>query len=175
MNQVGIGPHNVVSTLIAAFDVAGTFVFALSGATAAVKHKLDVFGVLVLCFAAGSAGGVTRDVMIGAIPPAAIIDARYLAVSILAGLVTFFWYPIIDRLSSPVLLFDAAGLGLFCANRSGALHCSSRYGNPLRLALADCAHKATVVITRQRSHWTRRDTTVSKTSPLPLVLREGVL
>jgi uncharacterized membrane protein YeiH len=69
---------------------------------------------MVLCFAAATAGGITRDVMIGAIPPAAINDWRYVAVSMLAGLMAFFWSPLIDRLSSPVLLFDAAGLGLFC-------------------------------------------------------------
>ena len=52
--------------------------------------------------------------MIGALPPAAIRDWRYLAVSILAGLIVFFANPIINRLNSPVLLFDAAGLALFC-------------------------------------------------------------
>jgi uncharacterized membrane protein YeiH len=36
-----------------------------------------------------------------------------LLVSILAGLVTFFWYAGVDRLRSPVLLFDAAGLSFF--------------------------------------------------------------
>jgi len=51
--------------------------------------------------------------MIGAIPPAAIKDWEYIAVSILAGAITFFWYPLINRLSSPVLLFDAAGLSFF--------------------------------------------------------------
>jgi uncharacterized membrane protein YeiH len=54
--------------------------------------------------------------MIGAIPPAAINDWSYLAVSVLAGAITFFWYPLINKLSSPVLLFDAAGLGLFVAS-----------------------------------------------------------
>jgi uncharacterized membrane protein YeiH len=53
--------------------------------------------------------------MIGATPPAAISEWRYVAVSMLAGVITFFWYPLINRLSSPVLLFDAAGLGLFVA------------------------------------------------------------
>jgi len=67
----------------------------------------------VLCFAAGNSGGIARDIMIGAIPPAAISSWAYLAVSVLAGVVTFFWYPLINRLSSPVLLFDAAGLALF--------------------------------------------------------------
>jgi uncharacterized membrane protein YeiH len=98
------------------FDLGGTFVFALSGATAGVKHRLDLFGVLVLSFAAGNSGGVARDVLIGALPPVAIGDWRYIAVSILAGLITFSWYRIINRLSSPVLVFDAAGLALFAVS-----------------------------------------------------------
>src|SRR5438093_1210574 len=106
----------VVNTLLMAFDLGGTFVFALSGATAGVKHRLDLFGVLVLSFAAGNSGGIARDVMIGAAPPAAIGDWRYIAVSILAGLITFYWYRIINRLNSPVLVFDAAGLALFAVS-----------------------------------------------------------
>ena len=109
----------VVNTLLVAFDLGGTFVFALSGATAGVKHRLDLFGVLVLSFAAGNSGGIARDVMIGAHPPAAVADWRYIAVSMLAGLVTFYWYRIINRLSSPVLVFDAAGLALFAVAGAG--------------------------------------------------------
>lgn len=100
-------------TLLLVLDLVGTFVFALSGAIAGVRRRLDLFGVLVLSFAAASAGGIARDVLIGAVPPAAISDWRYLAVSALAGLLTFFWYRPIDRLKHPVLIFDAAGLALF--------------------------------------------------------------
>lgn len=103
----------VANTLLVAFDLGGTFIFALSGAAAGIKHKLDLFGVLVLSFAAGNAGGITRDLMIGAVPPAAIGDWRYIAVSLLAGLITFYWYGLIQLLKSPVLVFDAAGLALF--------------------------------------------------------------
>lgn len=102
-----------MSAFTAVLDLAGTFVFALSGATAGVKHRLDLFGVLVLSFAAGNSGGIARDVLIGAVPPAGIADWRYLAVSAAAGLVTFYWHPLIDRMRSPVLVFDAAGLALF--------------------------------------------------------------
>lgn len=109
----------LINTLLVAFDLGGTFVFALSGATVAVKHRLDLFGVLVLSFAAGNSGGIARDVMIGALPPAAISDWRYIVVSVLGGLVTFFWYRVIDRLSSPVLVFDAAGLALFAVAGAG--------------------------------------------------------
>ena len=114
-----VNGHVLINTLLVAFDLGGTFVFALSGATAGVKHRLDLFGVLVLSFAAGNSGGIARDVMIGAVPPAAISDWRYVAVSILAGLITFYWYRIINRLSSPVLVFDAAGLALFAVAGAG--------------------------------------------------------
>ena len=97
-------------------DLIGTFVFALSGAVAGVKQRLDLFGVLVLSFVAGSAGGITRDLLIGAVPPGSISNWRYLAASLIAGLVVFFWYPISGRLRNlrnHVLMFDAAGLALF--------------------------------------------------------------
>ena len=100
-------------TLFVVLDLAGTFVFALSGAMAAIKHRFDLFGVLVLAFAAGSVGGIIRDLLLGATPPPAISDWRYIGVSLAAGLVTFFWFPIIDRLRSAVLVLDAAGLALF--------------------------------------------------------------
>ena len=104
------------ATTLLVLDLVGTFVFALSGAVAGVKERLDLFGVLVLSFAAASAGGIMRDLLIGAVPPSAISDWRYLAVSLLAGLVVFLWYPISERLRNlrnEILIFDAAGLALF--------------------------------------------------------------
>ena len=97
-------------------DLTGTFVFALSGALAGVKRALDLFGVLVLSFAAANSGGITRDVLIGAVPPGAVNDWRYLAVSLFAGVITFYFSPLVVRMSNPVLLFDAAGLALFAVS-----------------------------------------------------------
>jgi len=94
-------------------DLGGTFVFAISGAMVAVRHRLDIFGVLVLAFAAGNAGGITRDVLIGAVPPAAIADLKYAGVSALAGLLTFYWYPVTHRLRRDVQWLDAVGLAFF--------------------------------------------------------------
>ena len=102
-----------METFVPIFDLGGTFVFAISGAVAAVNRRLDVFGILVLSFVTGNFGGITRDLLIGAVPPAALTDGRYLLVSVLAGLITFFWYAGVDRLRSPMLLFDAAGLAFF--------------------------------------------------------------
>jgi Glycine transporter len=105
-----------------ALDLTGTFVFALSGALAGVKRALDLFGVLVLSFAAANSGGIIRDVLIGAVPPGAIGDWRYLGVSLFAGLITFCFSSLIVRMSHPVLMFDAAGLAFFAvAGASKAL------------------------------------------------------
>ena len=97
-------------------DLAGTFVFAFSGAMAGVRRKLDLFGVLVLSFAAANTGGITRDILIGAVPPGAINDWHYLGVSLAAGIMTFYFPSAVMERWNPVLLFDAAGLALFAVS-----------------------------------------------------------
>lgn len=106
----------LVQSLPYLLDLAGTFVFALSGAVAGLKRRLDVFGVLVLSFAAANTGGITRDLIIGAVPPGAIIDWHYLGVSLVAGLVTFLFPSAIIQRWNSVLLFDAAGLAFFAVS-----------------------------------------------------------
>lgn len=119
----------LMAGFLVVLDLAGTFVFAISGAMSGVRNRLDVFGVLVLAFAAGNAGGMTRDVLLGVTPPPAIGDWRYIGVSLAAALVTFARPSIIDRLRSPVLVLDAAGLGLFAV--SGTLKALVAGLNPL--------------------------------------------
>jgi len=122
-----------VKTLVLALDLIGTFVFALSGAAAGIRRRLDLFGVLVLSFVAANSGGIVRDLLITATPPAAISDWRYLAVSLLAGAVMFFWDAVISALRSSVLIFDAAGLALFCV--SGAQKALGAGLDPVMAAL----------------------------------------
>ena len=102
-----------IQLFLTGLDLIGTFVFGLSGAVAAAKRGLDVFGILVLSVVAATTGGIIRDVLIGAIPPATLVDWRYLAISLTAGILTFYRLKVIDRLQSPVQLFDAAGLAMF--------------------------------------------------------------
>lgn len=97
-------------------DLLGTFVFALSGAMLAVRKRLDLFGILVLAAAVGVAGGMIRDLLLGDTPPAALTDARYLVSALAGGVVVFFASPLIERLSKPVMLLDALGLGLFAVS-----------------------------------------------------------
>jgi uncharacterized membrane protein YeiH len=117
-------------------ELAGTFVFALSGAAAGVKYRLDLFGVLVVSCATATAGGITRDVLIGAVPPVALRDWRYLGSAVLAGLLVFFSSPRLEgqqRLRSLVLIFDAAGLALFAVSGTQT---ALGYGlNPVMAAL----------------------------------------
>jgi uncharacterized membrane protein YeiH len=105
--------------ILVILDLVGTFVFALSGALVGVRHRLDLFGVLVLSFVAANGGGVMRDTMIGATPPAALQDWRYVAISIAAGLLTFWRAGAIERWRNPVQTLDAVGLGVFAV--AGAL------------------------------------------------------
>lgn len=105
--------------ILVILDLVGTFVFALSGALVGVRHRLDLFGVLVLSFVAANGGGVMRDTLIGATPPAALQDWRYVAISIAAGLLTFWRAGIIERWRNPVQSLDAVGLGVFAV--AGAL------------------------------------------------------
>jgi uncharacterized membrane protein YeiH len=105
--------HGFDPTLLLVLNLAGTFVFGLSGGLAGVQARLDAFGVVVLAVVVGLAGGITRDLLIG-IPPQTFRDWRYLAVAGGAGLVTFLAHPALERLERPVLVLDAAGLALFC-------------------------------------------------------------
>ncbi|HET6651583.1 MAG TPA: trimeric intracellular cation channel family protein [Nocardioides sp.] len=121
------------SVLITVLDLVGIFVFAISGGLVAVRKDLDIFGVLVLAGTTGLGGGFLRDVLIGALPPAALADWRYLIVPVTAGLVTFWFHPAIGRRERVINVFDAAGLALFCV--TGAVKALSFGLGPVPSAL----------------------------------------
>jgi uncharacterized membrane protein YeiH len=99
--------------LTRALDLVGTLAFAISGAMQGVRRGLDIFGVLMLAFVTAVSGGILRDLLIGAVPPAALASSYYLALAMGAGLLTFRFHKVFKRLNQPVQLFDAAGLGIF--------------------------------------------------------------
>lgn len=100
--------------MLVLFDFAGIFVFAAAGALAGVRKGYDVFGVLVLAGTTGLGGGFLRDVLIGATPPAALADWRYLVVPVVAGVLTFRFHPAVGRRERAITVLDAFGLALFC-------------------------------------------------------------
>ncbi|WP_435851863.1 trimeric intracellular cation channel family protein [Streptomyces umbrinus] len=95
-------------------DLVGIFVFAISGALLAVRKNFDVFGIAVLAEVTALGGGLFRDLVIGAVPPAAFTDLGYFLTPLLAALLVFFLHPEVERIQLGVNIFDAAGLGLFC-------------------------------------------------------------
>ncbi len=121
------------AVLLVVLDLVGIFVFAISGALVAVRKDLDVFGVLVLAGTTGLGGGFLRDVLIGATPPAALADWRYLLVPVAAGLVVFWFHSTLGRIERQVNVFDAFGLSLFCV--AGAVKALDYGLGPLPAAL----------------------------------------
>src|SRR3954470_20112963 len=99
-------------------DLAGTFAFAISGATAARQRGLDLFGICAIAFTVACGGGIIRDVCIGAIPPAGLTTWYYLATAMVAAVMTVGLFSFVQRINEPVLLFDAAGLSLFAVTGS---------------------------------------------------------
>jgi uncharacterized membrane protein YeiH len=100
-------------TLFPLLDLAGTFAFAISGAVAARQRGLDWFGILFIAFTVACGGGVLRDLCLGAVPPAGMADWRYIAVALVAAVLTMASKGLVERLRHPVVLFDSLGLGLF--------------------------------------------------------------
>src|SRR3712207_9130214 len=98
------------STLVLVLDLAGTFAFGLSGGLAAVRARLDLYGVIVLAGVVGLVGGVVRDVLLGGVPPAPFSGWRYLATVAARGLGAFFSGPPPGRLYGPVDAFGPPGL-----------------------------------------------------------------
>lgn len=102
-------------SLLLALDLAGVFAFALNGAFTAVRQaRLDIVGVLALGIITAIGGGIVRDVLIDALPPATFVDWRYLAVAAAGALFAFFLTRPLERLAVPMVVLDAAGLSLFC-------------------------------------------------------------
>ena len=120
-----------LGTVPTALDLAGTFVFAVSGALVAVRSRLDLFGTLVLAGATGLGGGLVRDVLLGDVPPPGLVNWKFLVVAALAGIATFLWHPVVARWENLVLTLDAAGIRAWTEWRSGVAR-----GGPAPLQLA---------------------------------------
>lgn len=102
------------SPVLLILDLVGTLAFALNGALTAIRvTRLDIVGVVTLGMITGIGGGIIRDILLGDLPPATFNDWRYLVVAASGGLVAYALSRWLDRLMTPILIFDAAGLSLF--------------------------------------------------------------
>jgi uncharacterized membrane protein YeiH len=106
----GLNPDHVLFVV----DIAGTFVFAVEGATAAVNGNLDLIGIMTLAFSTALGGGIVRDVLLGALPPACLKDWRYPALVLTSAVLVFFLHRSVRTIPVPAIqILDAAGLAIF--------------------------------------------------------------
>jgi uncharacterized membrane protein YeiH len=100
--------------LLFAADIAGTLVFAVEGAMAAVNGNLDLIGIMTLAFCTALGGGIVRDVLLGALPPAALKDWRYPMIVLTTAVLVFFLHRSVREIPVPAIqILDAAGLAIF--------------------------------------------------------------
>ncbi len=103
---------SVSATTILVISIMGTFVFALSGALAAIRARLDLFGVGVLALTVGLAGGTLRDILLND-RPIALFDWRVVVAALAAACIALILRTPLDRWQHSIDAFDAIGLGLF--------------------------------------------------------------
>jgi len=101
-----------IDGFISILDYLGTIAFAVTGASKAIAHKADIFGILVLATVVGVAGGITRDIIFGRFPTA-FSDPTYVSLTVITGIVMFFLYSYFKKRMNVWLVFDAIGLGVF--------------------------------------------------------------
>ena len=94
------------------FLIIWALAFAVTGATKAIAHKADIFGIIVLASVVGVAGGITRDVIFGRFPTA-FSDPIYISLTVITGVVMFFLFSYLKKQMNIWLIFDAIGLEFF--------------------------------------------------------------
>ena len=99
--------------LVQVIAYSGVFVFAITGALKARKHRMDIFGATVLAFVTAYGGGTIRDLLLGIRPVSWMND--YIALSLVIGAVVI--VSVVRRSSirfiRTIFITDAIGLGLF--------------------------------------------------------------
>jgi uncharacterized membrane protein YeiH len=94
-------------------DLIGTAIFAITGALAAGRKRMDVFGVVVLGCVTALGGGTLRDVILGNYPVFWVSDTTYLKVAVIVAISTFV---LVQRWRLPKIFLiyaDAVGLAVF--------------------------------------------------------------
>ena len=121
LTNASIGAHTVV-----VISIAGAFVFGLSGALAAIRARLDLFGVLVLSLTVGLAGGTLRDILLND-RPMGLFDWRVVVAALLGGVVAMVLRTPLYRWSASIALdhhvspLPAVVLGVVTATGGGVV------------------------------------------------------
>lgn len=98
---------------IYAFDLLGTAVFALTGALAAARKEMDIFGFCVIALAPAVGGGTVCDLVLGLSPVFWVRDPNYIYLSLIVAVLTFFFAHKATSRFTVLVWADAMGLALF--------------------------------------------------------------
>jgi uncharacterized membrane protein YeiH len=102
-----------MTTLIHVLDLAGTAVFAITGALAAGRKRMDVFGVVVLGVVTALGGGTVRDLLLGSHPVFWVSHTDYLVVAAIAAIGTILFAGWFMPPTRGLVYADAIGLAVF--------------------------------------------------------------
>ncbi len=100
-------------TLEYAFELFGTFFFAISGALAIQDKEHDWFGAGFTGFVTAIGGGSLRDMILGSYPLVWVRDIRFVYAIIVGVMVAILFYRYLIRLRRTFFLFDTLGIGFF--------------------------------------------------------------
>ena len=107
--------------LMTGMEWIGTIAFAVSGALIAIRHRFDLFGVVIVGCTTAVGGGITRDLLLGSTPPAIFSAPEILILAILTALTVFViaflnakkFSGLQKRIEKLNIYFDAVGLAAF--------------------------------------------------------------
>lgn len=94
-------------------DILGTVTFAISGVSAAMQKKLDVFGILIIAFITALGGGTLRDMMTGDLPVSWMRNIDYSIIIFISAVVAMIFSNAIQKFPKLLFIFDSLGLGFF--------------------------------------------------------------
>jgi uncharacterized membrane protein YeiH len=120
------------TTALLLLGLLGSFAFALSGALAAMRAELDLFGVVVVAAATGLSGGILRDVLLG-LRPMALRDWRFVGVVVAAAGIAILAQPVLERSRRAMEFAEATGLGLVCV--AGTVDAFHHHSGPVEAVL----------------------------------------
>ena len=115
---------------ILVLELIGAAAFAVSGAMTGIRKNMDIFGAFVLALTVAVGGGIIRDIILGAFPPAMFQNPIYALTAFLTCLIVFIPQvrDLLERSSRVMLLADSIGLGIFTV--SGAMRAFEVSENP---------------------------------------------